>query len=128
MACAMRSIRSSRARRNVYLDRFKLTGRNAFITGGGRGIGLACADALAEAGAHVIIADVDPDIAASGLAFLRDKGHRAEAVTVDVTDSKQVAAIADEMLASLGTIDIVVNNAGIARSGTPAEEVSDEHW
>src|SRR5207249_2101481 len=65
-----------------------LVGRNAVITGGGRGIGLACADALAEAGARVIIVDHDVAIADEGLAFLRAKGHRAEAAIVDVTDSR----------------------------------------
>ena len=53
----------------MYLERFNLAGRNAVITGGGRGIGLACADALAEAGAHVTIVDRDAAQAQSGLAF-----------------------------------------------------------
>jgi len=111
----------------MYLDRFKLTGRTAFITGGGRGIGLACADALAEAGARVIIGDCDPEVAARGLAFLQHKGHRAESVILDVTHSRRVDEVADR-LAAEGGVDILVANAGIARSGTPAEEVSDEHW
>jgi NAD(P)-dependent dehydrogenase (short-subunit alcohol dehydrogenase family) len=111
----------------MYLDRFKLTGRTAFVTGGGRGIGLACADALAEAGARVIIADRDPEIAASGLDSLKQKGHRAESVILDVTDSKRVDEVATRCAAD-GGVDILVANAGIARSGTPAEDVTDEHW
>jgi NAD(P)-dependent dehydrogenase (short-subunit alcohol dehydrogenase family) len=111
----------------MYLDRFKLTGRTAFITGGGRGIGLACADALAEAGAKVIIADNDPAMAESGLAFLRQKGHRAESIILDVTDARRVDEAAARCAAD-GGVDILVANAGIARSGTPAEEVTDEHW
>ena len=67
----------------MYLDRFKLAGRNAVITGGGRGIGLACADALAEAGAMVIIADRDPAVAETGLAFLLEKGSRIYPLTVE---------------------------------------------
>jgi len=47
---------------------------------------------------------------------------------MDVTDSKRVAAVADELVGKYGKVDILVNNAGIARSETPAETVTDEHW
>ena len=50
----------------MYLDKYDLKGRTAVVTGGGRGIGLACCQALAEAGAKVVIADVDPKVAAEG--------------------------------------------------------------
>jgi NAD(P)-dependent dehydrogenase (short-subunit alcohol dehydrogenase family) len=112
----------------MYLERFKLAGRNAVVTGGGRGIGLACADALAEAGATVVIADRDLDIAATGLAFLRGKGHRAQSLDLDVTDARRVDEAAAELASSLGHVDILVCNAGIARSGTAAQDVADEHW
>jgi NAD(P)-dependent dehydrogenase (short-subunit alcohol dehydrogenase family) len=112
----------------MYLERFDLSGRTAVVTGGGRGIGLACADALGEAGARVIIADQDPTIAESGLGFLREKGHRADAIILDVTDSKRVEEAAVQTVSSFGRVDILVCNAGIARSGTAAETVSDEHW
>jgi NAD(P)-dependent dehydrogenase (short-subunit alcohol dehydrogenase family) len=112
----------------MYLERFNLSGRTAVITGGGRGIGLACADALGEAGARVMIADNDPAMAESGLAFLRRKGHAAESMILDVTDAGQVTRAAAEAIESFGQVDILVCNAGIARSGTPAEDVADEHW
>jgi NAD(P)-dependent dehydrogenase (short-subunit alcohol dehydrogenase family) len=112
----------------MYLERFRLSGQSAVITGGGRGIGLACADALAEAGARVVIADHDPANAEDGLAFLRAKGHQAEAVVVDVTDARRIDEVAAELTANLGRVDVLVCNAGIARTGTPAEEVTDEHW
>ena len=112
----------------MYLDMFKLTSRVALVTGGGQGIGLACAEALAEAGAHVIIADRDRALAEEARATLQAKGGKAEAVTMDVTDSKRVAEVADDLVSRHGRIDILVNNAGIARSETPAEKVSDEHW
>jgi NAD(P)-dependent dehydrogenase (short-subunit alcohol dehydrogenase family) len=112
----------------VYLERFNLGARNAIVTGGGRGIGLACADALGEAGARVVIVDNQPELAESGLAFLRDKGHQAQAVVADVTASSDVEALAANLEASLGTLDILVCNAGLARSGTAAEDVTDEHW
>jgi NAD(P)-dependent dehydrogenase (short-subunit alcohol dehydrogenase family) len=112
----------------MYLRRFDLTGRNAVVTGGGQGIGLACADALGEAGAHVVLAELDPGRAESGLAELRGRGRSAEAVPLDVADSAQVNDAARRLAARLGRIDVLVCNAGIARSGTPAEDVTDEHW
>src|ERR1700735_2642995 len=112
----------------MYLEKFRLDGRTAVVTGGGQGIGLACAEALAEAGAKVIIADRDSEAAEAGSASLRAKGLDAEAVIMDVTDSARVAEVADQLAARHGGIDILVNNAGIARSETPAEQVTDEHW
>jgi NAD(P)-dependent dehydrogenase (short-subunit alcohol dehydrogenase family) len=112
----------------MYLERFKLTRRTAVITGGGRGIGLACADALGEAGARVVIADHDAAVANNGLAFLRGKGHAAEAIMLDVTDTRRVEEAAARTVSSFGSVDILVCNAGIARSGSAAEEVTDEHW
>jgi NAD(P)-dependent dehydrogenase (short-subunit alcohol dehydrogenase family) len=112
----------------MYLDLFKLTGRIALVTGGGRGIGLACAEALAEAGAQVIIADRDATLADEGRTALRAKGCDADIVIMDVTDSGRVTEVANEVVSRHGKIDILVNNAGIARSETPAEKVTDEHW
>ncbi|HYD99339.1 MAG TPA: SDR family oxidoreductase [Alphaproteobacteria bacterium] len=111
----------------MYLEKYNLAGRRALVTGGGRNIGLACAHALAEAGAEVVIADADAAVAEEGRAELEGKGFRVEVVVLDVADSGAVTACADR-LAERGGIDILVNNAGIARSGTPAENVADEHW
>src|SRR5260370_12926562 len=112
----------------MYLENVKLDGRVAIVAGGGQGIGLACAEALAEAGAKVIIADRDPKAAEAGCATLKAKGYNAEVVTMDVTDSGRVSEVADQIASRHGKIDILVNNAGIARSETPAEKVTDEHW
>ena len=60
----------------MYLEKFKLGGRVAVVTGGGQGIGLACAEALGEAGARIIIADRDPKVAETGCASLKAKGYR----------------------------------------------------
>ena len=112
----------------MYLEMFNLSGRTALVTGGGRAIGLACVEALAEAGAKVIIADVDAAVAEEGREAMRAKGYDPEVVLLDVTDTAQVNDVADEVIARHGKIDILVNNAGIARSETPAETVTDEHW
>ena len=112
----------------MYLEMFKLDGRVALVTGGGRAIGLACVEALAEAGAKVIIADFDSKVAAEGQAEMKKKGHRVETVIMDVTKTDQVNKVADDVVKRHGKIDILVNNAGIARSETPAETVTDEHW
>lgn len=112
----------------MYLEKFKLGGKTAIVTGAGQGIGLACAEALAEAGARVVIADRDPAAAGQGQADLKAKGYDAEIVILDVTDSAAVSRTADQLTARYGKVDILVNNAGIARSETPAESVTDEHW
>jgi NAD(P)-dependent dehydrogenase (short-subunit alcohol dehydrogenase family) len=112
----------------VYLDLFRLAGRTALVTGGGGAIGLACVEALAEAGAKVIIADRDPQLAGQGRDALRAKGYDCEVVIMDVTNSHRVTEVADDVVARYGRIDILVNNAGIARSETPAETVADEQW
>ncbi len=112
----------------MYLEMFKLAGRTALVTGGGQGIGLACAEALAEAGASVIIADRDAAIAEAGRAALAKRNLKADVAIMDVTDSRRVTEVADELAAKNRRVDILVNNAGIARSETPAETVTDEHW
>ncbi len=112
----------------MYLEKYDLSGRVAVVTGGGQGIGLACASALAEAGATAVIAEVDPKAAAAGRATLAEAGHEAEIVALDVTKPDQVTAVADALVDRHGAVDILVCNAGIARSDVPAEEVVDEHW
>jgi NAD(P)-dependent dehydrogenase (short-subunit alcohol dehydrogenase family) len=114
--------------KQLYLEKFKLDGKTAVVTGGGQGIGLACVEALAEAGATVVIADRDATAAAAGRAEMRKKGHVVEIVDMDVTNSAYVTEAAERLASQHGRIDILVNNAGIARSETPAETVTDEHW
>src|SRR5262245_57864724 len=112
----------------MYLEKFKLDGRVALVTGGGRGIGAACVEALAEAGAKPIIADFDAEVAEEGRDALKKKGFEAEIMLMNVTDPTRVTEVADAVVKKHGKIDILVNNAGIARSETPAEVTTDEHW
>ncbi|WP_295811473.1 SDR family oxidoreductase [uncultured Nitratireductor sp.] len=112
----------------MYLDKLKLDGRIAVVTGAGQGIGACCARALAEAGAHVIVVDMLADRVDESVAALKAQGLSAEGSVLDVTDSGQVDAVANEIASRHGSIDILVNNAGVAKSDVPAEETSDEHW
>ncbi|PSJ55562.1 SDR family NAD(P)-dependent oxidoreductase [Kumtagia ephedrae] len=111
----------------MYKQKFDLSGRWAFITGGGRGIGLCTAEALLEHGAGVVISDRDPAVLESGRAALAAKGFDVETVLLDVTDSAAVGRAAAEANARHG-IDILVANAGIAWPDTPGESMSDEVW
>ena len=112
----------------MYLDRFNLKGRVALVTGGAQGIGLACVEALSEAGAYVYIADRNLKVAQEAQAAMKAKSYATGVIEMEVTDSKQVDAAAARVIAEKGRVDILVCNAGIARSQTPAEDVTDEHW
>jgi NAD(P)-dependent dehydrogenase (short-subunit alcohol dehydrogenase family) len=113
---------------SIYLDRFRLPGRVAFVTGGARGIGLCTAEALAEAGARVTIADRDTGALEVAAAALKAKGYEVAAEVLEVTDSAAVDAAAETLAVREGRVDILVNNAGIARSEIPAEAMEDERW
>lgn len=112
----------------MYLEKFRLNDRIALVTGGASGIGLATAQALAEAGAKVTLADRDDAALQKARGLLAGKGFVVDCAVMDVTDSARVTAVADDLVARHGRIDILINNAGIARSETPAENVADEHW
>lgn len=112
----------------MYLEKFRLDGRNAFITGGAGGIGLATAHAFLEAGARVIIADLKEEALQEAAAGLERKGFKAETMVLDVTRPADVEAAALEANARLGLIDVLVANAGIAWPDTGGEEMSDEVW
>ena len=112
----------------MYLQKFRVDQRTAFITGGGRGIGLATAEALAEGGARVIISDMNATTLAEGADYLKSKGYDAATMLLDVTDSAACTQAAEETNRTYGAVDILIANAGIARPDTPAEEMSDEAW
>lgn len=111
----------------TYQDKFRLTGQRAVVTGGGRAIGLCCVEALAEAGASVVVIERGEADAEEALR-LRDRGYDIELRLGNVTDSARMEEIAAELLASGRPATILVNNAGIGQNGIPAEAVTDADW
>ena len=112
----------------MYLDKFKLTGKIAVVTGAARGIGLSTVEALAEAGATVVLTDMNPEVLAAATESMKAKGHSVDSEVLDVTDVKAVQAVHDAILARHGRVDVLVNNAGIAISNHPAETMADDVW
>lgn len=106
---------------------WSLTGRVAVVTGGAQGIGLAVSTRLAEAGASVLIGDLDSEAAASAAKTIVDGGGIAAAGALDVAEPASVGAAADRAIEELGGIDIWVNNAGIYPAAGVLE-MSDEQW
>lgn len=100
------------------LDLFKLDGKTALVTGAAQGIGFEIAKALTEAGAKVILADMNPAVGEEAASSI---GGTFE--VLNVTDSAAVRTLAER----LSRVDVLVNNAGIVRNG-PAEESTDDDW
>ena len=99
-----------------------IDGRLAVVTGGAQGIGRSIAAALAEAGAKVVIADLNPE---TGERAAAEVG--GEFVRIDVTSSASVKQVVSDLVGAQGAIDIWVNNAGICRNAA-GELMSDEDW
>ncbi|XVQ15819.1 SDR family oxidoreductase [Spirillospora sp. CA-255316] len=95
------------------LDRLRLDGKTAIVTGGAGAIGQVYGRALAEAGAAVVLADLDGDGAQRAAAALAADGFKATGVRVDITDPESTAAMADAAVSAHGGIDILVNNAAL---------------
>ena len=108
-------------------EMFDLSGKVAVVTGSSRGIGFAIAEALADAGAQVVINSRKPDSLKAAQVTLAEKGFAVHTAPFDVTDSKAVASGIDWIEKEFGPIDIAVNNAGIQRRSAFAE-ITDELW
>ena len=106
---------------------FGLVGRTAVITGGSSGLGAAFAKGLAQAGAHVVIADINAELAGEVVDTIEQAGGTAEFWYVDVTDVSAVNAFAELMQTNHGKLDVLVNSAGAAYR-CPIEDFPEEAY
>lgn len=110
----------------MFMERFRLDGRRAVVTGAGRGIGAMIAQALSEAGAEIVVVDVDPNSAADTAGKLTAAGHKAHYRQADLTSPEIVEALCADVEAAVGPVDILVNNAGIVIVKSPLDTEADE--
>ena len=108
-------------------DLFDLTGRVAVVTGGSRGLGLQIAEAYAEQGARLVIVARKQEALEKAEAHLRTFGTEVKSVAADLSEPRSISAFVDEVMATWGRVDVLVNNAG-ATWGAPAEEHPLEAW
>jgi 2-dehydro-3-deoxy-D-gluconate 5-dehydrogenase len=111
----------------MILDKFKLDGRVALVTGSSSGIGQAIAIALAEAGADVACHGRNENDAGETAAAITKLGRRSFSVTGDMGEKETPARLVDQIVAEFGRIDILINNAGTIRRA-PAVDFSEEDW
>jgi NAD(P)-dependent dehydrogenase (short-subunit alcohol dehydrogenase family) len=104
-----------------------LTGNVSIVTGAGSGLGVVFSQSLAEAGSDIACFDVNLANAEKTAELVRQSGRRAMALQADVTNEGAVAAAMERVIAELGRIDVLVNNAGIAASGPP-EDMAIADW
>src|SRR5882724_573818 len=100
----------------------------ALVTGAAAGMGLATAQAFAEAGAAVVLADFKEDAVKAEAQKLVAAGHKAIAVRCDVSDDAQVAAMVDRTVAEFGRLDAAFNNAGVMAAIAPTADSTREDW
>jgi len=111
----------------VVLDKFSLAGQVGIVTGGGQGLGKAFCHAFAEAGADVVVAEINPETGPVTAEEVRAKGRRGLFVQTDVSRRESVQAMVDKTLTEFGKVDFLMNNAGIVIWGN-AEDVPEEDW
>ena len=111
------------------LDRFRLDGKTALVTGAGRGLGQGFALALAQAGANVALTDIDSEaVTDSATKVARQTGRQTIAITADISQADDVERMVRETTTAFGRLDIAVNNAGISIPIQALGEVSQAAW
>lgn len=107
---------------------FDLTGKRAVVTGAGSGLGRAFAQALAEAGADIVVIDQHADRAEETGAQIQGAGATCRVAVLDVRDSAAIVQLVEEITSDGESIDILVNSAGIAVKGIRTHELSEADW
>jgi NAD(P)-dependent dehydrogenase (short-subunit alcohol dehydrogenase family) len=105
-----------------------LSGAVAAVTGAGAGLGLGIATELAQAGADIAVLEINGEAAEQAASELEKHGVRARAYTTDVSKSDQVDNAFAQVVSDLGTLNVVVNNAGISHVGPHTQDVTDAEW
>ena len=109
------------------IELFDLTGKTAIVTGGSRGIGKEMAEALAEAGANLMLCARRAEWLEDTVSEFEAKGFKAAGKTCDVANPEEVQAVVDETVSKFGSVDILVNNAGISWGAMP-EDMPLDQW
>jgi NAD(P)-dependent dehydrogenase (short-subunit alcohol dehydrogenase family) len=113
---------------------FALDGQVAFVTGAAKGLGFAMSEILAQAGAKVVLSDVDPDALATALGRLTAMGFKVDGELVDVDETEHLAQTIDQVAQRNGRLDIVIANAGLSAGPGPLTEtgsvtlIDHERW
>src|SRR5689334_13823954 len=110
------------------LDKFRLDGKRALVTGGSRGLGRAMAQALAEAGGDVVLVGTDPNNLLKAHSELMPLGRRIDLVTADLFSPAETERMCERVLDSHGPIDILINNVGGRRENVATEEMPLATW
>ena len=110
------------------MNPFRLDGKRALITGGSRGLGRAMAQALAEAGADLVIVGRDAANLGQAAAELATTGRKVDAVSADLTTGADAERMCDQVLAELGPIDILINNVGGRRENIATDQMPLADW
>jgi gluconate 5-dehydrogenase len=110
------------------LDRFRLDGKRAMITGGSRGLGKAMAQALAEAGADLVLIGREQERLENAGRELRALGHRVDLLAADVAQPEAAQRACEQVLKDFGPIHILINNVGGRRMSIPTEQLALADW
>lgn len=105
-----------------------LAGKVVVVTGAGKGIGQAIAERFASVGSSVVVNDIDPDTAAGVAGAINNRGGTAIGAAADVSDSAQVADLFSATMEAFGTVDVLVNNAGIVSPMLHFFEADEAWW
>ncbi len=109
-------------------DRFRLDGKRALVTGGSRGLGRVMADALAQAGADLVIVGREADSLRTAAGALAAHGRRVDTLAADLSRPEEAQRACERVLADFGPIHVLINNVGGRRISVPTEELALADW